>query len=65
MFDDGYLGLDVKSFLVLSGSERIFLSVVDGYGVVMVNWVKMVFVNIMVITLIEDLIVVVLGEINE
>lgn len=65
MLDDGYLGLDVKSFSVLSGSERTFLSAADGHGAVMANWVKMALVNTMATTLIEDPTAVAPGETNE
>lgn len=54
MLDEGELGLDIKSFSILTGSERTFLSAASGHGSVMANWVKMALVNTMATTLIED-----------
>ena len=54
MLDEGWLGLDVENFSILSGSEKTYLSKATGHGAIMANWTKMAIVNTLATMLIED-----------
>ncbi len=54
MFDNGEIGLDVKNFSILSGSERMHLSKDNGHGHLMVNWTKMAIVEALTTLALED-----------
>ena len=54
MLDDGWLGLDLESFSILSGSERTPIDTKSEHGAALNKWIKMALVNTMATTWIED-----------
>lgn len=54
LFDNSELGIDVKSFSILSDSERTSLDVNGKHGSIISTWVKMAIVNTLATTLFED-----------
>jgi hypothetical protein len=54
MLDDGWLGLDLESFSILSGSERTPIDTKSEHGMALNKWIKMALVNTMATTWIED-----------
>jgi len=54
MLDDGWLGLDVDSFSILSGSERTPIDTKSEHGSSAIRFIKLSLVNTMASTLIED-----------
>ncbi|OUR99643.1 hypothetical protein A9Q84_01070 [Halobacteriovorax marinus] len=54
MLDDGWLGLDVNSFSIFTGSERTPIDTNSEHGGSAIRFIKMALVNTMAATLIED-----------
>lgn len=54
MLDNGWMGLDLESFSILSGSEKTPIDTKSEHGMVLNKWIKMALVNTMATTLIED-----------
>jgi len=54
MFDEGEVGLDVKNFSILKGSEKISLSKDSGHGHLMATWTKMAIVEALTTLAMDD-----------
>jgi hypothetical protein len=54
MLDNGWLGFDLETFSILSGSERTPIDTKSEHGAALNKWVKMALVNSMATTWIED-----------
>lgn len=53
-FDEGELGIDVKSFSLFSGTDRFSLSKESGHGYLITNWTKMAIVESLATLAFED-----------